>query len=345
MRYLALSLLVVAACSKGTNGNTDGNLPPSGDMAGQPQGGDGAVSLPPLQYTSQLTITVEPEDQGQVLKNALSAATTSIHMTMYELSDSTVISTLESKSAAGLDVKVLLNQSFPSGDGSSASVYSELNSKHVPVEYAPSRYQYTHEKALVLDGKTAMIMTMNAASSAFTGNREYVATDTDPDDVGEAEAIFEADWANMATATTGKLVTAPDNAETRLVEFIDGAGTTIDLEGEVFSSNAILQAIGRAQKRGVTIRVVLSDEPPTSAQTQAVNGMKQVGIPVVSVHTPDIHAKAIVIDGNRCYIGSENFTANSLENNRELGVLFNTASEVQKVAATIDADFKAGTPL
>lgn len=344
MKYLTL-LLLLAACNRTTNANTDGNGMMSSDMAGQQQTGDGSMNLPPLQYTTQLTITVEPQDQGNVLKDALTSATTSIHMTMYELSDNTVIQTLKSQHAAGLDVRVLLNKTFPSGQGSSSSVYSELMSSGVQVKYAPSRYQYTHEKAVVLDGATALIMTMNAASSAFTGNREYVATDTDPDDVSETESIFESDWADMPTATTGKLVTAPDNAETRLVEFIDGAGMTIDLEGEVFSSDAILQAIGRAQKRGVTIRVVLSDEPPTNAQTQAVNGMKQVGIPVVTVHAPDIHAKAIVIDGNRCYIGSENFTANSLENNRELGVLFNNATEVQKVAATIDADFKAGTAL
>ncbi|MCX5747449.1 MAG: phospholipase D-like domain-containing protein [Proteobacteria bacterium] len=40
------------------------------------------------------------------------------------------------------------------------------------------------------------------------------------------------------------------------------------------------------------------------------------------------HTAAIVVDGARAFIGSENFTANSLGYNREVGVLFQTASEV-----------------
>jgi cardiolipin synthase len=344
MKHLALSsLLLFAACGGGDSGDGSfvGDLA-AGDLVGAPSA-DGALA--PLRYTTDVTITVEPEDEGQTLVSAITNAKTSIHMTMYELSDNPVINGIIAQTKAGLDVKVLLNQTVPDDGGSSTQVFSQLSSAGVAVKYAPSRYQYTHEKSLVLDGSTALIMTMNAASSAFTGNREYLATDTDSDDVTETEAIFEADWANVPTATFGKLVTAPDNAEERLVQLVDTATSTVDLEGEVFSSNAMLMAIGRAVSRKVTVRVVLSDETPTSAQTTAVMGMKQVGIPCVTVHDPDIHAKAIVIDGSHAYVGSENFTSNSLENNRELGVLISKQSEVDKVASTIDADFKAGKAL
>jgi phosphatidylserine/phosphatidylglycerophosphate/cardiolipin synthase-like enzyme len=57
----------------------------------------------------------------------------------------------------------------------------------------------------------------------------------------------------------------------------------------------------------------------------------------------DIHAKALVADGTRAYVGSENFTGGSLGYNRELGVYFSEASEVSKVDSTIVADFNAGS--
>lgn len=342
-----LAFAAVAAAAGCNAGTSSGELGASdlrgADLTGvvfEPDGG-----LSPLQTTTLVTVVIGPQDKGATLLNAIKNATTSIHMTMYLLTDSTTITALEKQHTAGHEVQVLLNQTFPSGQGSQTDVYNQLKAAGVSVKWAPSMYQYTHEKTLVLDGKTALIMTMNASSSAYTSNREYLGVDTDPADVAEAEAIFQADWNGTPTATTGKLVTAPDNAETRLVQLVDSAAATVDLEGEVFSSSAMLAALGRANKRSVAVRVLLSSGTPTSAQTQAIIGMKQVGIPVRSLNSPDIHAKAIVVDGKIAYIGSENFTANSLQNNRELGILVAAPSEVQKVASTIAADFAAGTAL
>jgi phosphatidylserine/phosphatidylglycerophosphate/cardiolipin synthase-like enzyme len=58
-----------------------------------------------------------------------------------------------------------------------------------------------------------------------------------------------------------------------------------------------------------------------------------------------VHAKALVIDGVHAYVGSENFTAGSLQYNRELGVFFDAPTEVAKVATTINTDFGKGSPL
>jgi phosphatidylserine/phosphatidylglycerophosphate/cardiolipin synthase-like enzyme len=62
---------------------------------------------------------------------------------------------------------------------------------------------------------------------------------------------------------------------------------------------------------------------------------------------PYIHAKAIVVDcaAGTCargFVGSENFSAGSVGYNRELGVIFDSASELAKVETAIDTDFAAG---
>ena len=53
----------------------------------------------------------------------------------------------------------------------------------------------------------------------------------------------------------------------------------------------------------------------------------------------------MVIDGSTAFVGSDNLTDNSLEYNRELGVVFDNATQVQKVATTIAGDFAEGSPL
>ena len=88
-----------------------------------------------------------------------------------------------------------------------------------------------------------------------------------------------------------------------------------------------------------------------AADTTSINRVKNAGGKVVltgptsgngTASNPYIHAKAMVIDGARAFVGSENFTGGSLGYNRELGVMFDTAAEVAKVKTTIDTDFGKG---
>jgi phosphatidylserine/phosphatidylglycerophosphate/cardiolipin synthase-like enzyme len=264
-------------------------------------------------------------------------------MTMYILSDDDVVNALISQHQAGREVKVVLNQNLPPGS-SNSSVYSKLSGAGVPVVWAPSQFTYTHEKCFIVDGREAWIMTMNASYSSPQDNREYLAVDDVPADVAEAEAVFEGDYAGTPLqSVTGPLLVAPLNAHTALVSFLQTAHTSIDLEVEELSDANMVTALVNAVHAGIPVRIVIADGPD-SAQTDAANQLKAAGAQVVTLSTPYVHAKAIVVDGTTAFVGSENFTQNSLDDNRELGVIFAVPSEVQKVASTIAQDFANGTP-
>lgn len=301
-----------------------------------------AGAAPPL--TSAVTIIVEPGDNGQGLLNAIKNARTSVHMTMYLLSSSSIITALIAQKNAGHDVKVLLNQTFPQGQGSNQSTFAQLHSAGVNVKWAPAAFTFTHEKTVIIDAATAWIMTMNATVTSATDNREYLAVDTDATDVAEAESIFESDFAGTATSAK-KLVAAPDNAFSKLLQLIASASATIDIEAEELSDTQIVTALSRAADGGVKVRVVIASGTGTPAQTTAIATLKQHGVRIVSLSTPYIHAKSLVVDGTSAYVGSENFSTGSLGYNRELGVLFNAPAEVQKVLSTTSTDFSHGTAL
>ncbi len=292
--------------------------------------------------TTAVQIIVEPSDNAQALLASIQAATTSIHMTMYLLTSSTFVNALIAKSKAGVEVKVVLNQSFPTTGTDNTAVFNQLQAAGVAVVWAPAAFNYTHEKAVIVDGASAWIMTMNVTFSSPSSNREYLALDTDPDDVAEAESIFQADFTNTSITPAGKLLVAPVNARDGLVALIQNATTTVDLEGESLSDFPIVSALTAAHDRGVAVRVVLSDSTPTSAMANAVALLKGDSIPVKKISTPYVHAKAIVADNTIAYVGSANFTQNSLDSNRELGLFVSAASEVAKVETTIAGDFTAG---
>ncbi len=332
---------IAGRCLGGTGGGAGGG---TGTGGGSHTGGGTAGTGGGTGLGSALTIIVEPSDNAVALRDAISTATTSVHMTMYQLSNTDIIDALIYQKNAGHEVEVILNQNFPTG-GSNATVYSQLQTAGIAVKYAPSNFTLTHEKCVILDKKTAWIMTMNATATSPSSNREYLAIDNNASEVAEAEAIFEADFADMSITPTGTLVVAPNNAESRLTAALDTATLTIDMEGEELSDNDNVTAMVAAAGKGVKVQIVLSDGTPTAAQSTAVTKLKAAGVKLVTLHTPYIHAKSFVIDLKLAYIGSENFTSSSLNDNRELGVLFTIASEVQKVLTQSRADFVAGTAL
>jgi cardiolipin synthase len=136
---------------------------------------------------------------------------------------------------------------------------------------------------------------------------------------------------------------APNNARDKLVALVASAKQTIDLEGEELSDSQVVAALLAARKAGVVVHAVLSNVSPTPAQQNAVQSLKAGGVQVKTLASPYVHAKALVVDGAHAYVGSENFTASSLVNNRELGVITNNATSAALVASTIAADFANGT--
>ena len=167
--------------------------------------------------SSGVLITVEPDGSGDAkpLLTAIENAKVAVHMEIYLLTNDTYINALEGLSK-NIDVKVLLNQTFPSGSSAAetnVSSYPTLQNAGVNVKWAPadpnrSEAGYTHEKAVIIDpgtdGEQVWIMTMNLDNSALRYNREYLAQDTNSGDVVEAEQIFEADFAGSSPNRLGR---------------------------------------------------------------------------------------------------------------------------------------------
>jgi phosphatidylserine/phosphatidylglycerophosphate/cardiolipin synthase-like enzyme len=366
--WLSLSLVVACACSA-THGGADGgkNVDGSGafDLAmNNDQGTQPTDGLTPP-ASAGITITVEP-DGTKVAQNLLSAiqgAKSAVHMEMYLLSNDTYLSALKTLHDAGVvDVKVVLNETFPTGTPASetnADSYSELMTDGVDVHWSPTTTgfdNYTHTKTVIIDPGTAnaqvWIMTMNLDTDAPKYNREYLALDTNAADVTEAEQIFAADYAGTSITPSGVLIVAPspqDNAQPQLLALIESATTSIDIEAEEYDASGLEADIATALENkahaGVAVHMVLEDSTDTT-QASAVAALQSKGGMVVGyVYTTtglDIHAKAIVVDGKTAFVGSENLSGGSLGYNRELGVVFNTPSEVAKLVTTIGADFSGG---
>ena len=70
-----------------------------------------------------------------------------------------------------------------------------------------------------------------------------------------------------------------------------------------------------------------------SAYAKAFNALVRAGVDVRlnSASELYIHAKAVISDGNKAFVGSENLSYESLDMNRELGILLSADSNAKQL--------------
>ncbi len=353
--WSVLFLLVVGACNTAelqTTGVTGPTVPDPSDPTETDGGRDSIADLDggTIPTSKNVTIQAQPSDDGAAIEAAIRAAQTSVHMTIYLLTSTSIIDALGDLKAAGKDVKVVLNKSFPPDGGDNTPAFGALQSRGVPVVYAPSAYTFTHAKTILIDGEQLIVMTMNLTKSSASENREFIATDRDPADIADAEQIFAADYAGTSVTVNGNLVVSPQaaspvDARLRLKTLMDSAKTSLDVEVQSLSDDVLTDTIIAAHNAKVAVSVVLSGEngESTPAQKESIAKLKAAGVPLRGVLTPYIHSKAIVVDGSRVFVGSQNFTLTGLLNNREVGIVTDAPGEAAKVRNFIATDFAAGS--
>jgi cardiolipin synthase A/B len=296
----------------------------------------------PTPLPQTVRIFVEPDVGEQVILDAINGAQKSIWLEMYLLTDKNIIQALENAAGRHLDVRVML-EPHPYGGGSPQSTLDALQAAGASVEDTSSAFTLTHEKGMIIDGNTAFIMTCNFTYSALNGkNREYGIIDTTPQDVQGTIDIFNADWNRTSVQVTDpNLVVSPNNSRPMLTNLINSAKTSLILEEEEMQDSSMEEALVNAERRGVAVQVILA---APSGSSNDPNGpgiavLKAGGVQVKEDTQLYIHAKMIVADGNLAFVGSENFSTTSLDNNRELGVLLTNAQIMSTLQQTFQSDW------
>lgn len=300
--------------------------------------------LPRASLSSGATarLFIEPDDGVQPVVTFIGGARQTLDVAMYLLSDREVLGALEAAPTRGVKVRVMLEE-HPYGTGpGNGSVATRLKAAGIVVAWSPTTFQLSHDKYAVADGKTALVGTANWTHSAFVGNREYLALDDDPTDVARLSALFQDDWdRKSADLTDPNLVVSPINARADLAALISEAKQRLDLEAEELQDPATEDLLGAAAKRGVEVRMILplpTGGPDSNATARTK--MTREGVKVRELRNPYVHAKAIVVDQREAFLGSENLSAPSLDQNREVGLLLGDPATVRQLEATFQRDWE-----
>jgi len=122
-----------------------------------------------------------------------------------------------------------------------------------------------------------------------------------------------------------------------LVGLIESAETSLEIYAEVIRDDEIVAAFVAAESRGVRVEIVLTpDVDPVNQRVLA--SLREGGIAVHLVDDPYIHAKMVLADGERAFVGSQNFTETSLNENREIGIVLSETVPLERLKSTFERD-------
>ncbi len=290
----------------------------------------------------QQWLMVMPDDGPDAALDFIRSAQKSIRFKIYLLTFDAARTELIHAAQRGVDVRVLIDREPIGGGESNAESYRILKDGGVNVKWTPGAFKNTHEKSMVVDDRKVLISTFNFTYSSFIHNREYAIVSTQPDVVADVAAIFDADWAGAGVkiSTDSPLVVSPENSRNRIVEMIRAAKRELWLEEATLLDEALTDELVRAVGRGVVVRFLAPRRNENDIAQANWSRLLDAGAKVLFLDAPYIHAKAILADGNRAFIGSQNLTFTSLELNRELGIVTEDPAIINRLAKTMAADWQ-----
>ncbi|MBX3072041.1 MAG: hypothetical protein KF883_16165 [Thermomicrobiales bacterium] len=290
-------------------------------------------------------VIVLPDDGKASIVDEIDAAQESIRLYLYLLSDDDVIRALIRAHVRGVDVRVMLEPLPYGGARTELETWLRLDTAGVNVRWSPSAFRFSHVKLMIVDSASASIMNLNMTGAAFTQNREFALLTTEPDVVQEAIELFDADWNGAPPPDPSLLVVSPVNSRATLLSLFDAAVTSIDVYAEVLNDPEIMDALVSAVERGVMVRMMMSEIAGSSLWYEEPGFLARSGVDVRVLSGLYVHAKAIIIDGRTLWIGSQNLTANSLDANREAGLITTEALAVHRVMTAFETDWQAAATL
>lgn len=310
----------------------------------------GASAAAPRAAAAQplLQVLVEPHAGMVPIDRLVAGARRSVDVEIYELSDPTFEEILVRDAERGVAVRVILDKAYVEDENVPA--YDYLSAHHVLVRWAPKRFDLDHEKAIVVDDATALVMTMNLTARYYSTTRDFVVVDRQAADARAIETTVEDDWsASGAVAPRGVDLLWSPGSEEALIGLIGSARQTVAIENEEMDDRYITNALVGAARRGVRVTVVMT---AGSSWDAAFRELAAAGVHVITYPDTEtglyIHAKAVVVDAGqsdeRAFVGSENFSVASLVYNRELGIVTRNPSVVSTLGSVLAGDASRGTP-
>jgi phosphatidylserine/phosphatidylglycerophosphate/cardiolipin synthase-like enzyme len=287
-----------------------------------------------------LSLIVQPGDSFFPIVDAIDAARRSIKMTIFRMDDPIVRDAMRYAAARGVEVHAIVAPTSKGWTGKNKKLVDELSALGVEVRVPRPRKEKIkryHYKIMTIDDSVSLILTFNPTQDNLHYARDFGLLIRDQEITGELSRLFDADWRGEPFKPRDlPLAISPFNSREKLAELISSAERSIRVLDAKVEDQKMIGLLLRRASAGVSVRIIGRD----TEYNEVVPNFE-----VRRLARFRLHAKCIVVDNSRFFVGSQNLRRQSLDDRREVGIIVDDEPTARKISRVFDEDWATATAM
>jgi phosphatidylserine/phosphatidylglycerophosphate/cardiolipin synthase-like enzyme len=274
-----------------------------------------------------MKLIVQPEAGIVPVITAIKQAKKSVDMLIFRLDRREIAQALEAAVARGVRVRALTAHQNRGGTKSLRKLEMQLLEAGVTVSRTADDLVRYHAKMMIIDGRILHVYGFNFTAVDIAKSRSFGIITKNPKLVREAMKLFDADFdRHPYVPGYDRFVVSPENSRERLTAFIKGARKELLIYDPQVTDDAMLKLLSDKVHAGVSVKIIGKVEEKWSLDGHKIPGTR-------------LHARAIVRDGRRAFIGSQSLRRQELDKRREAGIVITDESVVREMRTIFNEDW------
>lgn len=285
-----------------------------------------------------VSLIVQPGDSFFPLVDAIDSAVESIRMTIFRMNDPIIREAMTYAVARGVRVQALVAPASKGWTKKNKKLSEELSKVGIEVRVPRARKEKIkryHYKIMTIDNELSLILTFNPTQKNLHYARDFGLLIRDPQIATELSRLFDADWSGEVFKPDDlPLAISPHNSREKILELLASAERTICILDAKVQDQEAIGLLLRKASGGCSIRIISNDV----SYDEVVPNYH-----VRKLARYKLHAKCIVVDGTRFFIGSQNLRPVSMDRRREVGIIVEDDAMARKIERVFDEDWENAT--
>ena len=279
-----------------------------------------------------MKLIIQPDDGLIPLLKAVRRARKTIDIVIFRFDRPELEKALEAAVTRGVVVRALIAHTNRGGEKSLRRLELRLLDAGVTVARTADDLPRYHGKLLIVDD-VLYVFGFNYTKIDIEKSRSFGIMTRDKRLVKEACSLFEADRTRQPYSPNhDRFVVSPETSRELLTAFIRQAKKQLLIYDVQVSDNLIHRVLLDRIRAGVEVRVIGKMEKISS------------GVECRKLLDLRLHVRAIVRDGNACFLGSQSLRKLELDGRREVGLIITDSRIAKKVQAVFEADWAQTAP-
>jgi cardiolipin synthase len=274
-----------------------------------------------------LNLIIQPEAGLAPVVKTIKRARRTVDLAIFRIDREEIEKALGAAVQRGVRVRVLVAHTNRGGEGRLRKFEQRMLEAGVTVTRTGDEFVRYHGKYMIVDD-TLHLFAFNLTTADTTRSRSFGVSTKDTSAVREALTLFEADCSRQPFGPKkSPLVVSPETAREALTSFVKGARRQLLIYDVNIQDPAFVKLLKAQAAAGVDVRVIGKFKGAGDA----------IGVrPLKSLR---LHARGIIRDGSRAFVGSQSLRRPELNQRREVGVVITNRAVARKLRDIFEADW------